>query len=159
MVSAAVSFRLGVADVPDQVQQQLEFVTLVADLQAAVTYFSELGDTIYDSSLLSEAATATQTLGEIETNVIMPMDRWVRAFSQGGPSPIGGSVRAFKTGVKLLHIACVEGDSYAAKLHYRSANAALMSFVKMANLQSPPGSQLEVFPPAERPYSGNGLEE
>ena len=41
VVAGAVSYRLGVGNVADQVQQQLDFVTLVADLQAGVTYFSE----------------------------------------------------------------------------------------------------------------------
>ena len=79
------------------------------------------------------------------------MDRWAIAFAQGGPSPIEASKKAFKAALARLHEACVEGDTYAAKLHYRSANTALTAFIKFANLQSPPGSQLQIFSPPDAP--------
>ena len=54
VVAAAVGFRVG-AGVPDQVQQQLDFVTLVADLQAGVTVFGYLADKTFGASSLSDA--------------------------------------------------------------------------------------------------------
>ena len=54
VVAAAVGFRVGVG-VPDQVQQQLDFVTLVADLQAGVTVFGYLADEVFEAPSLSDA--------------------------------------------------------------------------------------------------------
>ncbi len=54
VVAAAVGFRVD-AGLPDQVQQQLDFVTLVADLQAGVTVFGHLADEIFEVSSLSDA--------------------------------------------------------------------------------------------------------
>ena len=135
-------------------QEQLNLVNLVADLQAGVSYFSLLrsvfsddsDESSLDESSLADLAVATGAFGDVEIKLVTPMEDWVAAFAQGGPSPIVESLRAFKAAIARLHTASLDGDLHLAKVHFRAANSALASFVRSAALQSPPG-QFELNPP------------
>ena len=144
-LAATAAWRLD-ADVSSQLQEQLNLVTLVADLQAGVSYFSLLRSVFTDESSLADLAVATEAFGDVEIKLVTPMEDWVAALAQGGPSPIVESLRAFKAAVARLHAASLDGDLHLAKVHFRTANSALASFVKSAALQSPPG-QFELKPP------------
>ena len=99
-----------------------------------------------DESSLADLAVATGAFGDVEIKLVTPMEDWVAAFAQGGPSPIVESLRAFKAAIARLHTASLDGDLHLAMVHFRAANSALASFVRSAALQSPPG-QFELNPP------------
>ena len=147
-LAATAAWRLD-ANVSSQLQEQLNLVNLVADLQAGVSYFSLLRSVFSDDSdesSLADLAVATGAFGDVEIKLVTPMEDWVAAFAQGGPSPIVDSLRAFKAAIARLHTASLDGDLHLAKVHFRAANSALASFVRSAALQSPPG-QFELNPP------------